>query len=381
MGRNFELKQSNILSIFHALQKHRYLSRKELEAITKLSWGSVSAICNDLLEKGIIIAEKEAATTGRPPERLTISTKKKLSLGIDINSVGLSFNVVNLAGVSVYSEFFILESRKKLDLLDVLKKKTGAILENFNDIISINLSMQGALDRKSGISLRSNFFEDWNNVPLVEFFEKNFLIQTFLYHDPECLLTFHLANDARLRNKHNGIVIRIDDGIGMAQITNDILYESDGNPACELGHITVVPEGLPCPCGKKGCLEVYSSIRGMKNLYNIPENYSSEKFITDMCQQDEKSKAVLQQASMYLGLSIANLFTLYNPDFIILDGNAIAKLPIFFEEIKKYIHLFYNGNFNLLQANYHKDAAAIGAAMITIDKLLEKIIFQTSENY
>lgn len=64
MGRNFELKKSNTLEIFHALQKNFCLSRKELETLTDLSWGSVSAICNDLLQKGILVAEKKFPLRG-----------------------------------------------------------------------------------------------------------------------------------------------------------------------------------------------------------------------------------------------------------------------------------------------------------------------------
>ena len=103
MGQNFELKKANILEVFRALQKNRALSRREIEEITGLSWGSVSQICASLIKQGIITAEKETPLAGRPPERLAMCLTKNLSLGIDINSVGLSFNVVNLAGVSVLS--------------------------------------------------------------------------------------------------------------------------------------------------------------------------------------------------------------------------------------------------------------------------------------
>lgn len=379
MGRNFELKKSNTLAIFHAMQKVRTISRRELEEMTGLSWGSVSAICSALLRKGIITGEKEFASTGRPPERLTVCTTKKLSLGIDINSVGLSFNVVNLAGVSVYSDFLTVESSYKDDVLALLEEKTRGILDRYADILSINLSMQGALDRAAGISLRSNFFKNWENVPLVEFFEKKFGIRTFLYHDPECLLTYHLNNDPRLKNKDSGIVIRVDDGIGMAQLTNGNLYESGGTPACELGHTIVIPDGLACPCGKKGCLEAYSSLRGMHYLFSNTANGSSEEFIRAALSHDEKAEGIARQACVYLGLAIANLFTLYNPEFIIVDGKAIVKLPFFFEEIRKHVGSFYGGSFNLLRAEYKMDAAAIGAAMLTIDKQLENILFDDAD--
>ena len=375
MGQTFELKKSNILAVFHALQKYRSLSRRELEDITGLSWGSISQICSDLIKRGIITAEKEIPLSGRPPERLTVCLSKNLSLGIDINSIGLSFNVVNLAGVSVFSVFFSVENCNKNTLISILEEKTEAILNKYPDILSINLAMQGTLDRKQGISIRSNFFKDWENVPIVEIFEQKFGIKTFLYHDPECLLTFHSNNDARLKDRNTGIIIRVDDGIGMAQLLNGSLYESNGNPVCELGHTIIVPNGIPCPCGKRGCLEVYCSLRGMKNIYNPDENFSSEKFISLILAGDKKATEIMEQASIYLGLSIANLFTLYDPEFILVDGKAIVRLPVFFELIAKNVGSFCDNKFNLLKAIYRKDAAAIGAAMLTIDKQLEEVLF------
>lgn len=137
--------------------------------------------------------------------------------------------------------------------------------------------MQGTLDRNAEISLYTNFFKDWTNVPLVKFFEEKFSVPTYLYHDPECLLTYHLANDPRLYGKKNGIMIRIDDGIGMALLTNDALYEPTGNTSCELGLTIVVPDGAVCSCGKRGCLEAYGSLRGIKSLCHVKIPNSRQK--------------------------------------------------------------------------------------------------------
>ena len=105
---------------------------------------------------------------------------------------------------------------------------------------------------------------------------------------------------------------------------------------------------------------------------------SSENVIAIMRADPKKAEPVIQRSAMYLGLSVANLFTLYNPDFIVLDGKAIAQLPGFFTAIKNETRKFFDSPFNLLQADYRHDAAAIGAAMITIDKMPEEILFPSA---
>lgn len=113
----------------------------------------------------------------------------------------------------------------------------------------------------------------------------------------------------------------------------------------------------------------------MKNLYSRHKNISSEEFIALALAGEREAAEILQQAGVYLGLTVANLFTLYDPEFILIDGKAIVRLPEFFAAIEQNAKNFSDVEFNLLQAVYRKDAAAIGAAMLTIDKQLENILF------
>lgn len=373
---NFEIKKSNTLKFFRVLRDEKTLSRKALEDLTGLSWGSISAISNELLQKRLIVAEKEVVTTGRPPDKLAINPHVKLSLGIDINSIGICFNVVNLAGDTVYSAFSPLQSNLKDDLLSLLLTETQKITKRYAPLIGINLSMQGKLDRRTGVSVRTNFFEDWKEVPLVSFFEEKFHIPTKLYHDPESLLTYHLRTDPRIKNAQNGIVIRVDDGIGMAQLVNGMLYETGDDTSCELGHTISVPNGLRCACGKLGCLEAYSSLRGMKQSYFQSPNADSDQFLSLLAANDERATEIMHIACQYLGIAIANLFTLSAPSFILLDGIVPAQIPNFYDEVLAATKEYLNADCNLLRANYRREAASIGACMLTIEKMLEDILFE-----
>ncbi|MBR2019194.1 MAG: ROK family protein [Clostridia bacterium] len=378
MQTNFEIKKSNTLRFFRTLRQQSPLSRKELERLTGLSWGSISAISSELLQKNLILAEKESATTGRPPERLAVNPSVALSLGIDINSVGLSLNVVNIVGASLHAVFVPLPSAQKEDLLATLKTEVHRILELFPALIGINLSMQGKLNRKTGESIRTNFFTDWKNVPLVQFFEEEFHIPTVLYHDPEALLTYHMHADRRLREARNCIVIRVDDGIGMAQLFNGQLYETGEDTSCELGHTIAVPNGIQCACGKHGCLEAYSSLRGMKAAYARKSGRDPEEFPIALAAQDEIANAVMDEACRYLGIAVANLFTLFDVDSILIDGLVPAQLPRYYERTQDYARAYLNADCNLLQSSYKRDAAAIGACLLTTEKRLEEIIFDDS---
>ena len=372
MQTNFQLKQHNTLKIFQALQTRESLSRKELACITKLSWGSVSAITNELISKNLVIAKKENSAGGRPAELLALNPERFLRLGIDINSVGLTFVIVNLQGKAVYSNTVCLISHKKEGILSQLFMETENLLKTWNEVLDISLSMQGKINRKEGVSVRANFSLDWVNVPIVSLFESRFHLPTYLYHDPDCLLYYHYRNDARLQNKQDGFVIRLDNGIGMAHLLYGKLYVAPDDGAYEFGQTIAVPNGRACSFGKNGCLEAYSSIRGMREVYALQHN---DDFIEKLQEKDSDALAILKQATDLLGVSIANLFILSAPQFILLDGILLNLIPDCFENILSSIEKYTNEPCNLLCARYQKDAPAVGACLITLENTTERLLF------
>ena len=374
MQTNFELKKHNTLKIFQALCTMESASRKDLAEATGLSWGSVSAITGELIARGLIDAEKNVSAGGRPADKLTVSATRFLQLGIDINSVGLSFVIVNLRGETIRSASLPIVSRNKNDLLSLLFDQTGKMLAETENVIGINLSMQGKINRRTGVSVRTNFFTDWKDVPLVAIFEREFGLPTKLYHDPDCLLYYHLRHDPRLQGKNNGYVVRLDDGIGLSRLVKGTLFEPGDDTSHELGHTISVPNGRLCPCGKRGCLEAYASLRGMREIYK--ERFGVDADLAEKLKSDDPSTTdILWEATDRLGVSIANLFTLSAPEFILLDGVLSTIAPDVFDEIKRNTERRLNDECNLLFANYKQETPAIGACLLTAEKNAEDILF------
>lgn len=374
MQTNYELKKHNTTKIFRAMQRKERISRKELAQETGLSWGSVSAITGELLAKGVIVAEKEASAGGRPAETLSLHPDRFLQLGIDVNSVGLTFVVVNMQGKAVFSETLPLKKHTKDSVLFLLFTQTEKILSTRKNIVGISLAMQGKIHRKTGVSIHSNF-SDWENVALAKLFEERFSLPTVLYHDPDCLLYYHLFSDGRLHGKKDGFVIRLDNGIGMARLLHGKLYNAGEVASYEFGQIVSVTDGREYAYGKRGCLEAYASIRGMREIY--AERYGEEQdFVQDLQAGKGNALAVLEEGTTHLGIAIGNLFTLSSPEFILLDGVLLALAPNCFAKIEQVAKDCAVETPLLLCANYKKEAPAIGACLITLENNTEKILFE-----
>lgn len=135
---------------------------------------------------------------------------------------------------------------------------------------------------------------------------------------------------------HQVVYIGIGTGISAAFIIDGELIHGTSFGAGEIGHITMNKEGPLCACGKRGCLHVYSSgtamakmaaasiaeekDSGLENKWKTGELADGEAVCLAAKEGDALALECLRAASKYLGLAIANIITIYNPDKVIIGG-------------------------------------------------------------
>ncbi len=379
---NLEIKRNNILNIFRTIQKCAPIDRRELELATKLSWGTVSAVCSELIAANYIETYKEPAHgAGRIPDKLIISPCN-YCLGIDINIMGLTFVVCDLSGNAMTIKFVDLISNKKDDILMQLRQETGLLLAQYSSVLNISISLQGYIDKKRGISVNVDPFDGWNNIPIVDLFQEEFHIPTYLYHDPDCLLAYHLhINQDLPQNTDSCAVIKLDKGIGMALYLSDQVFESSDGVVAELGHICVQYNGLPCQCGRNGCLEAYCSMLGLTNIYNTENNtdLSAEEFAELLNQEDACAISILRQNMVYLGIALANLSNLVNPKLLIFDGMMTVYARHYMDIVEQVLYENTTNRHHFYLASYQRQSAAQGASIKTINKNLYQILFHNED--
>ena len=102
---NYEMKQYNFQTVFKIIQRYSSISRRELQNLSSLSWGSISSITADMVSNGLIIEKShKLGYSGRTPKLLTINNQKNRILGIDINVSAITFALCDLGGLVLQSE-------------------------------------------------------------------------------------------------------------------------------------------------------------------------------------------------------------------------------------------------------------------------------------
>jgi len=341
------LNCSNVLDI---IQKNGVVSRKEITRLSGLSWGGMTKIVNKLLENGYITEQEPISSPvskGRTASLLSINTEKNFIIGFDLNQTGLTAVLMNLAGeiTDRFSASASFGSRRELEdktvsfLSEIFKKHEP------DSIIAIGVAMQGIVDNKKGICERSFPGINAEIIPIKELLEKNFNVKIFVEHDPDCILYSHLNT---LENE-NAVLLRIDKGIGMAVAIAGKIVKGKG--IFEIGHNMVIPDGIECRCGRKGCLSAYAE----------------ECF-------DEDNKIITEKTGeliLPLAITLHNLSNLFNTDKIILTGELMERNELFENKLSLQLEKF-NCKTNI-KFSPISDYAVKGAGLIAIKKSIASI--------
>ncbi len=347
-----DMKDQNLSNVLALIRKHGSLTRRQIESLTGLSWGSVSKVTSTLLDLEYIKEMKfeENSGPGRTPIYLEINGNEHFSVGVDINISGFCAVLLNMKNEVIHT---ITKKESFNTKNELLKQITDIIYEILSfaeghHILSIGIAMQGLVDSAKGISVHFPTCKDWNNVPLAKLLETEFEIPVFIEHDPECILYTH----SELEQAEDVILIRIDKGIGMAAIMDGKIFHRFG--AFELGKVKV---------NQNETLSMYASQHGLKNLYGD----SFEILVSDARKKNAQATALFDKMAKYLAFSVFNTAELLNISKIMLCGEMFDYSELFLDAFYREIsNLKSDGSLKFSIADVKN--AATGAAMIGINR-------------
>ncbi len=280
------------------------------------------------------------------PGRKTIGTaspgKNRLPvLAIDLGGTKIAAAIVSGDGKITAREYWPTLAQEGpqavigriISAIEHLLHQSGMELPQLH---GISLAAAGALDIHRGIVTLSPNLPGWHDVPLRDIIREKFRTPTFLVHDATAaaLGEYHFGAG---RGTKNLIYVTVSTGIGGGIIINGKLYQGATGSAGEVGHMTIDVDGPKCNCGNYGCLEMFASgtavAREAVRRIRLGEQSSLsglakgklEDITAEMVDQaarngDSLAADILLQAARYLGIGMASLVNILNPEMIILGG-------------------------------------------------------------
>lgn len=309
---------------------------------------------------------------------------KDYRVGVDIGGTNIAAAIVNEEGKILYKRSNPTNAdRRPNGILDVIISTIKELMENTElsrEVKGIGIGVPGVCNIEKGIvEFAPNLF--WNDVKIVEIMEKKFSLPTYIDND---------ANAAALgeawcgagKGKKNIVCITLGTGVGSGLILNGEIYHGAKNGAGELGHITVVEDGPKCNCGNNGCLEALAAApailkAGKEAIVNGKETLLTEIDLESLTTKDIFDGAkkgdrvcldIVNQVANHLGLALANVVNILNPEQIIIGGGVAAAGDILFNPLKDIIRKralkgLFDG-LEIVKAQLGNDAGIVGAAAL-----------------
>lgn len=392
------LREINKSIILSTIYKNDSISRIEIAEISNLSGATVTNLVTELLEEKFIIETGyQKSTGGRRSGLLKINSENLFILGIELGETEITVLLTN----------FKLEKRslKKISLDDnenkpdkiisvIIDSIRSVITDyniNLNKILGIGIGVPGLVDRNRGVSIFAPNW-GWHDVPMKEKIEKIVGIPTYIDNGAKVMALGEKWAGAA-QGADNVIALIVGTGLGAGIIVNSKMCRGISESAGEWGHMVIDINGPKCSCGNKGCLEAYAGVNAIaqrtKEILSMSKNNSALSQIKDIkpakvvqkvielaLKDDPVAIQVLKETGRYLGIGIANLVNLFNPEIVIIGGwveigAREILLPIIQSTVKKHALEFPFSFTKIVISDLADQAIVIGAAAMVLRKFLQ----------
>ncbi len=268
---------------------------------------------------------------------------------------------VDIGGTQIRAALYKDESIIPSKIQKISTSGEKPALERLCDLISIiwpddgvsaiGIAAAGATDPYQGIVISAPNITGWTNVPLRDHVQNCFHVPVFIGNDANLAAIGEWKYGAG-KGHHHLIYLTISTGIGGGIILDDQLLLGQQGLAGEMGHITVLPDGPLCGCGKKGHFEALASgtaiaswtqkelERGVKSSL-MGEKQITSRIVAAAAQKgDQLANEAFERAGYFLGMVLADFLHLFNPTTVILGGGVSQSGSLILGPTQKALHTF-----------------------------------------
>ena len=340
------VKSHNTRAVLLSLLQEGPISRVELAEKLSLSNTTITNIISELLDQGIVIEEHLETTekrkrVGRPRRMLCLVPAARYAIGVHIGVGLFRVAITNLFAEIIFSEIatFELTTPPEEVILAIIQMIEAAIEQSEIErqrVIGVGVGASGLVNYEAGINVLAPRL-GWENVPIQHIMESQLDLPVCVDNN---VRTMALAEAIFGDGQGVGVLAFVYGriGVGAGIVVNGQVFRGSGAGAGEIGHTIIIPEsGETCTCGNTGCLETLLSepvwIRHAEKLAaSHPESTLAaylkhgderspiELIISAATNGDELAQQFIEQRSRYLGIALANLVNVLNPELIILGG-------------------------------------------------------------
>ncbi len=349
------------------------VSKQSIATVLGYSLPTVHQNIAELLEAGLIMpGEMLKSTGGRPAIGYIANSALKTAIGISLTDNHISL----LASDLKRNELGYKRIRRVSKNPDFGEEVKAALLDFMQEnqldekkLLGVGITVPGIIDHETDRIVLSPTLnsKNFSLKPVIEAIP----YPVFIENDSTSGGLAEWLSLPMKERRRNFIYLFLENGIGGAIFIDGKPYGGINNRSAEFGHMTIVPDGRSCSCGKKGCLEAYCG--GFRFSRDI--GVSAEEFFEGLRGGNQEYEALWEDVLCHLAIAINNLRMAYDCD-IILGGFVCSYLEPYMEHLKELVtkrNTFEEPADYVKLGKYPNRAGMMGVAWHFTDQFISKI--------
>jgi glucokinase len=309
------------------------------------------------------------------------------SIGVDLGGTKMLVGVVDSEQHTHYEGTEASTGLSEERLVEDLGRELAEAKQARPDVLAAGLGIPATIDHDRGVAIQAVNLEI-SDVPLRDLMRERIGLPVFLDNDANvAALAEHLYGAGR--GAKNVVMLTIGTGIGGGLILDGQIYRGSTGGAAELGHIVIVEDGLPCQgnCPNHGCVETYASgtalaREGQAAAEREPDSALGKalgegpivgKTVTELAiKGDPLAREVVADAGRHLGVALASLANIFDPDVIVIGGGVSVVGDLILDPAREELRSRALDPMNktpVQLAQLGPDAGMIGAAAMALIEL------------
>lgn len=356
------VKKHNLLrkELIKQFYYNKSLSLTELSKLTHKSLPLITNTVNHLIEEGYVLEQGLAPSTGgRRGVAFQLNSQKQryiIAVAVDqIVTQVVIYDLLNNVKMEPEKKELILVDSPSLisEFSEFLKDYISRSDIPLDQILGMGIGMPGFVNAELGVN--HSFFKTKAGVNLTKHLSQELNLPVFIDNDSSLIALAELKFGAG-RNLKDVLVVNVGWGTGLGMIVNGSLFRGHSGYAGEFSHIPLSQSNKICSCGKRGCLEVDTSLlvllerskaemdagvsSSMELVYKETGNLSGDHFLQAAKSGDPLAVSILSDAAFLIGKGMSTLIHIMNPKLIVLSGRGAIAGKILMAPIQQAINEF-----------------------------------------
>ncbi|MFI6869556.1 ROK family glucokinase [Nocardia sp. NPDC050406] len=282
---------------------------------------------------------------------MSVGNGQPLTVGVDVGGTNIRASVVDGSG-EVLDTVTAPTPQSAQALEDGLARAVRELCGR-HPIGAVGLAVAGFVDEDRA-TVRFAPHLPWEDAPVAKRLTDRLGLPVILEHDANSAMWAEYRFGAAAGG-HNVVLVAIGTGIGAALLVGGQLYRGSYGVAPELGHVQVVPNGRACACGKRGCWERYCSGTALADTalealaidprrstilareeFRDPGSLTGRRVAGAAQDGDPVALAVMADFARWLGLGLAAVSDIFDPDIIVIAGGVSTSAPLFLDDAREH---------------------------------------------